>query len=359
MQQYLVICCSLLFVSCAQGQQQETTNNVEPTKVIAQQLHVPWGMDELPDGQILFNERNGRVNSLDMTTGRQVLLMERPVNDQAEGGLLGLAIDPEFEQNHFVYIYETTETGNRIVRLIFQNNSLQDDQVILEGIPRAKYHDGGILRFGPDGYLYVGTGDARQPELAQDKNSLAGKILRIDRDGIAATDNPFKNAVYSYGHRNVQGLAWNNQGQLFATEHGPSGELNGWCCHDELNKIIPGGNYGWPNVIGDDNCEGCIAPLAHSGDDTWAPGGLIYVQDNGPTTLQGKLVLACLRGQQLLVFSENSTKPEEVLFDETFKRLRNIIQLKDGTIIFSTSNMDGRAAFPDRDDDRLIRISLD
>jgi glucose/arabinose dehydrogenase len=353
----MFIGCCLMFASCAQGQQQDRAPEQESVTVIAQNLHVPWGMEQLPDGNLLFTERNGRINMLNLATGVSTTLMIRPVNDQAEGGLLGLAVDPGFTQNHFVFIYETTESGNRIVRLTMDADSLREDRVILDGIPRAKYHDGGILKFGPDGYLYAGTGDARQPELAQDKSSLAGKILRIDRNGAAAADNPFNNEVFSYGHRNVQGLAWTDKGELFATEHGPSGELNGWCCHDELNKIIPGGNYGWPKVIGDDNCAGCITPLAHSGEDTWAPGGLIYVQDNGPSTLQGKLVFACLRGQKLLVFDEHSPQPESVLFDETFKRLRNIIQLKDGTIIFSTSNMDGRAAFPDREDDRLIKIN--
>lgn len=336
------------------------TRNVIPStadtlSVLASGLHVPWGMDLLPDGNLLFNQRDGAICLLNRTSGMVTVLMERQVNDQAEGGLLGLAADPDFLSNSYIYIYETVAAGNQVVRLQLQGHTLRQDSIILSGIPHAKFHDGGILRFGPDGFLYVGTGDARQPDLAQDRNSLAGKILRIDRNGTPADGNPFGNAVFSYGHRNVQGLAWSEQGQLYATEHGPSGELNGWCCHDELNKIIAGGNYGWPMVTGDDERKGCIAPLAHSGEDTWAPGGLVWVNENGPETLRGKLVFACLRGRKLLVFDTDGHE-QQVLFDGTFKRLRNIIQIPDGSLVFCSSNKDGREALPLQEDDHIYLL---
>ncbi|MFI5172615.1 MAG: PQQ-dependent sugar dehydrogenase, partial [Chitinophagales bacterium] len=174
-------------------------------EILAQDLKVPWGMDILPDGRLLFNEREGNVNILSLETKEIKILLTRDIADRAEGGLLGLAVDPQFESNHYIFIYETAESGNRIVRLIFENEILREDKIIVDGIQKKLFHDGGILKFGPDGYLYAGTGDAREPKSAQDKNNLSGKILRMDRDGNAPADNPFNNLVYSYGHRNVQG----------------------------------------------------------------------------------------------------------------------------------------------------------
>jgi aldose sugar dehydrogenase len=337
-------------------QQRLPEQHFQQEEVVLDNLEVPWGMDQLPDGSLLFTERNGAIYHTDSNFANKRLIGTRKIDNPAEGGLLGLAVDPDYAKTNFIFIYETVVTGNRVVRLRFDSLQLTDETILVRGIPKAKYHDGGALRFGPDGYLYVGTGDARQPNLAQDTSSLAGKILRMTRDGEPAPGNPFGTLVYSYGHRNVQGLAWDADGQLFASEHGPSGEINGWCCHDELNKIVKGGNYGWPLVIGNDTCTGCILPVAHSGNDTWAPGGMVFVQNEGPAALQGKLVVACLRGKKLLVFQPGVPLPEQVLFDGTYKRLRNVIQLADGDLLMATSNRDGREAFPDKMDDRIIRI---
>lgn len=339
------------------GQSDTESNSGDDITVLAEDLEVPWGLDELPDGHIIFTERNGRISLLDPENGNLTLFVEREIEDVGEGGLLGIAVDPAYTENGYIYIYETISTGNRIVRLDTDSGQYTGETVLVRGIPHAWNHDGGILRFGPDGYLYAGTGDAAQPGLAQDTASLAGKILRMDRNGEPAPGNPFGTLVYSYGHRNVQGVTWDKEGNMYASEHGPSGELNGWCCHDELNLIQPGGNYGWPLVIGDKNCEGCILPLAHSGNDTWAPGGILFIDEQAGVAWQQSILMACLRGRKLIVWNKDGTM-RQVMFDRTYKRIRNIIRLSDGSLLMATSNRDGREALPNRKDDRLFLIVL-
>lgn len=352
-----------LFTACTQSNQ-STINPIAVAEmhieVLAENLEVPWGMDFLPDGRLLFTERTGKINMLDIANDTQQLLMDRKNKARAEGGLLGLAVDPDFENTGWIFIYETAEAGNRIVRLHLDGTLLTENKTLCDNIPAAMFHDGGILVFGPDGYLYAGTGDARDPESAQDLNSNAGKVLRMDKEGNAVADNPFGNLIYSYGHRNVQGIAWDNNGNMFATEHGPSGEINGWCCHDELNKIIAGGNYGWPLVIGDSNKKDMIAPLAHSGDDTWAPGGISFIQNMKAGELHHSILMACLRGRKLIAFQTdgNTIAKTQILFDGTYKRLRNIVQAPDGSILFCSSNMDGRESSPLKNDDKIYRIKF-
>lgn len=338
----------ILFLHCSSNRPGQPVSHdfvaAPEMKILAQNLEVPWGMGFLPDGRLVFNERTGRITILDLKTGNKILLMEREIWDRAEGGLLGLAVDPQFNQNHFIFIYETIESGNRIVRLKFENEILTEDKILLDSIPKKLFHDGGILKFGPDGFLYAGTGDARTPENAQDINSLSGKILRMNRNGEIPSDNPFNNYVWSYGHRNVQGLCWDTNGNMFASEHGPSGELNGWCCHDELNAIQKGGNYGWPFVIGDMQKEKTILPIAHSGEDTWAPGGIEFYND--------KIVVACLRGEKILSFdiSNSNAIHADTLIDDKYGRLRNILTTPDGDLIFCSSNRDGRGDAQEGDD---------
>jgi glucose/arabinose dehydrogenase len=198
---------TLLAASCVKKEiRSDTPVPLGPVmlKVMAKNLEIPWGMGFLPNGDLLFCERNGRISLL-KTNGDLTVLLTRAVNATGEAGLLGLAIDPAYSVNHYVYVYESTDS-NRVARLSFNNEVLSDDRIIVSGIPRSLNHDGGALAFGPDGYLYIGTGDAQKPMLAQDKNSPAGKILRVDRDGRPAAGNPFGNRVWSYGHRNDR--AW-------------------------------------------------------------------------------------------------------------------------------------------------------
>jgi glucose/arabinose dehydrogenase len=277
----------------------------------------------------------------------------------SEGGLLGLAIDPDFENNYYVFIYETVVGFNQVVRLKMENDVLSQDQIILTGIPAANNHDGGALRFGPDGFLYLGTGDAQVPLSAQDTSSLAGKILRIDRNGNAAKGNPFNSRIWSYGHRNVQGFDWNKQGKMIATEHGPSGEY-GWCCHDELNLIEPGKNYGWPIAFGGTESDSLTPAVYHTGTETLAPSGCTFIKGSEWGTWQNDLILGALRGQRLARFdiSDNGTSAtnRQDTLVKTFNRLRNVIQAPDGSLLFSSSNKGSIIPLPLADDDKIYRL---
>nr|MBA3284408.1 PQQ-dependent sugar dehydrogenase [Nitrosopumilus sp.] len=215
-----IIILSLFAFTCASSKdnhaKQDATSNISVTpEIVASGLEVPWGLDFLPDGRLIFTERPGGISIINLNTKEKKLLTTRSIRDRAEGGLLGLAVDPQFNETGYIFIYETIDEGNQIVRLILKNDVLTEDKILLKGMPHAQFHDGGILRFGPDGYLYAGTGDARDPESAQDTKIYSGKILKMDKDGNAAPDNPFNNCVYSYGHRNVQGLAWDTEGNLY------------------------------------------------------------------------------------------------------------------------------------------------
>ena len=274
---------------------ESTLDNEELSMAIAPEaivegLRVPWEVVVLPGGEFLVTERPGSL--LRIGEDRQTIEIQG-VADRGEGGLLGLALHPDFEENGWVYLYLTSAEGgalmNRVERYALEDSTLSERTVILEGIPGAANHDGGRIVFGPDGMLYVSTGDAGVPKRAQDTQNLAGKILRVTDEGAIPSDNPFGNAVYSYGHRNVQGLVWDEVGRLWATEHGRSGIRSGY---DELNRIEKGANYGWPEVEGDETAEGIVAPEIHSGaSETWAPAGIAYAA--------GRVFFAGLRGETL------------------------------------------------------------
>ena len=279
-----------------------------------------------------------------------------PFISQGEGGLMGIALDPNYSQNHYMYVMHSYGEGNqiynRVVRLVENNNRASIDQVLLDKIPGGRIHNGGRIKIGPDQKLYITTGDAGNSALAQDPTSTAGKILRIELDGRIPKDNPIINSpVYSLGHRNPQGLAWNSKNVLYESEHGQS-------AHDEINIIKPGANYGWPLVQGnEDSTEVMIQkPLIHSGEDTWAPSGIAFA-NQGPW--QGKLLVATLRGQQLLAITLNGNgtvvKNVESWLKNEYGRLREVIQGKDGSIYLTTSNRDGRGN-PDIADDKIIRL---
>lgn len=330
--------------------------------IVAKNLEVPWALDFLPDGSIIFTERAGRIRLLDAKKGllSEPLLTIEGVARLGEGGLLGIAVHPDFAKNRFIYVYYTYQNGknlaNKVVRFTLQNFSkknlggfrekdknLVDKKIIIDNIPGNVNHNGGRIKFGPDGRLYIATGDALIPDLAQDKNSLAGKILRLTDDGIIPANNPFPNSpIYSFGHRNPQGLAWDDQGRLWATEHGA-------IATDELNLIEPGKNYGWPIIRGDEKTEGFEAPIIQSGRETWAPSGTAF--------LEGSIFFAGLRGQSLY---EVKTKEEKISFQQhfykKFGRLRDVVLGRDGFLYLLISNRDGRG-LPIPDDDQIIRIN--
>lgn len=335
-------------------------------EVVATGLEVPWALAWAPDGRLFVTERPGRVRVIVDGRLQAEPVAEIPVAAVGEGGLMGLALDPDFAHNGYVYtMYTYSEGGglaNRVSRWVLREGRLQDEAILLDGIPGARNHNGGRIAFGPDGTLYVTTGDASQAGLAQDIGSLAGKVLRMNPDGSVPEDNPFPGSlVYSYGHRNPQGLAWRPEtGQLVTTEHGPSGE-GGLCCRDEVNAIRSGANYGWPVVAGEARDERFVDPLASSGPtDTWAPSGAAFYDGTALAAWRGDLFFAALRGRHLhrLALGDDNGPTvieRERLFEGEYGRLRAVAMGPDGHLYFTTSNRDGRGQ-PAPGDDRILRI---
>lgn len=330
-------------------------------QTVADNLTVPWSIDWLPNGDAIFTERNGNLRIIQNGELQDIPLLSLSVAG-VEGGMLGVSVDPDFAENNFIYLYYTynefLSTQNKLVRYHYNEGSLAENKVLLDGIPGGPFHDGGRIQFGPDGKLYITTGDAGDPDLSQDLNSLAGKILRINPDGTIPEDNPWSDSpIYSIGHRNPQGIDWDDDGNLVATEHGPSGWRGS--AHDELNLIIPGSNYGWPDVIGDEVLEGAFNPILHTGDDTWAPsGGEFYEGDKIPQWT-GKYFVATLRGAHLHMvdfdLENNKVISNEKLFQGDFGRLRDVQTGPDGYLYILTSNQDGRG-LSDTYDDRILRV---
>jgi glucose/arabinose dehydrogenase len=333
-----------------------TESNVEDGKdredvseegVLVTDLKSPWDIIFISKDEYLISEREGNIKYFSRKESKDF-----PVSDvyaNGEGGLLGIVAHPEFKKNNYIYVYQTTRASgqiqNKVDRYIFKENSLTKDQNIISNIPGAFTHNGGRIAFGPDSYLYITTGDAQNPDSAQNTNSLAGKILRFTDEGVVPPDNPFKNAIYSYGHRNPQGMAWDSSDRLWATEHGPS-------ANDEINLIEKGANYGWPVIRGTQNRAGMRAPLATSGGaDTWAPSGLTFYEN--------RLFFAGLRGQSLFeaLVTENTVKVVSAHFRQEFGRLRTVKQMN-GYLYILTNNTDGRGT-PSEGDDRLIKIKID
>lgn len=324
----------------------ENEGEIPKTTVIAQNLDTPWAIAFIDKDNMFITQRNGTVLLNDRTIEKI-----NNVKEIGEGGLLGVALHPNFSTNHFVYFYYTysgtgSNTLNRVVRMSYQNNALSDEQIIVDAIPGASNHNGGRIKFGPDGFLYIGTGDAQDPSRAQNIQSLAGKILRVTDEGKSA-NNPFNNAVYSFGHRNVQGLAWDNQGNLWATEHGRSGVLSGL---DELNLIESGKNYGWPDIEGNKTRNGMVTPKRNSGNDTWAPSGAAIIGNS--------LFFAGLRGQALYeaIIENNNITDLKEHFKGELGRIREVIAGPDNLLYITTSNLDGRG-FPKAGDDKVIRVN--
>jgi len=316
-------------------------------EVVAEGLTVPWEVLFLPDGEILITERPGRVVLL--PSGR--IFAVELVTSTGEGGLLGAALHPDFASNNWLYLYQTTDDGlglkNKVTRYVLTGDSLTLDRIIFDDIPGARFHDGGRIMFGPDGYLYVTVGDALRANEAADPDTLEGTLLRLTDEGEPAPDNPFGTAVYSYGHRNAQGLAFDPAGNLWSSEHGRSVGGSGF---DEINLITAGSNYGWPDSEGDEVAAGTIGPARHStADITWAPGGLAYYD--------GSLYLPGLRGETLyeaVLEGEEIVGWHEHLVGE-YGRLRTVVAGPDGYLYLTTSNQDGRGE-PVATDDRLIRL---
>ena len=344
---------------------------LENVQLIASGLEVPWAVAQAPDGRIFVTERPGRVRIIRLGTGggldaRPWAVVPARANPDAERGLLGIALDPDFARTPYVYLYYSYAgpagaTLNRLVRMHDTNGAGTDETILVDNIPGSSNHDGGRIAFGPDGKLYVATGDGEQQARAQDRNSLGGKILRLEKDGTVPADNPFAGSpVYSLGHRNVQGLAFQpDTGVLYETEHGPSGFFPA-CCQDEVNRIEAGANYGWPIVTGKPGDQRFRDPVVWSGNlDTWAPSGAAFATRPGP--LRGSLLYATLRGQHLhrVVFTPDGRGVafEERLLVNQYGRLRDLYEIATGEFLLLTSNRDGRGR-PAADDDRVLLVTL-
>jgi glucose/arabinose dehydrogenase len=310
---------------------------------------IPWGIYWMPDGQTaIATERDSfKVFKVTLAGARtQVGTVPNAVTTNGEGGLLGVAVDPNWNTNHFVYFFHTASEGNRIVRMTYNGTSLTGYTILVQGIKQNRYHNGGRLAFGPDGYLYATTGEAQTPALAQDKTSLNGKILRMKTDGSPAPGNPFGTLVYSYGHRNPQGLAWDSQGRLWEAEFGNSQ-------FDELNLIKPGLNYGWPTCEGTCSVSGMENPKRTWSVNVASPSGIAIVRD--------VVYMAALRGTRLwripLLDGENTGTPTNY-YVGTYGRLRTVVKVPGADQLWlSTTNCDNNGNQPDGSD-IILRIAV-
>lgn len=322
----------------------------QDVEIIAEHLDIPWEMVFLPDGSMLVTERPGTLVKIQK---EKKTIPISGVEHRGEGGLLGLALHPDFARNNFIYVYLTTQDDgkllNRVERYVLRDSSVTDRVVILDGIPGSSQHDGGRIAFGPDKKLYITTGDAGTSSNAQDTSSLSGKILRVNDDGSIPSDNPFSSAVYSYGHRNPQGLAWDKGQVLWATEHGRSVPKSGF---DEVNRIEKGKNYGWPTIQGDESRAGMETPVIHSGaNDTWAPSGMAVVGNT--------LFFTGLRGQALYSARIEGGTLQDLTtsVSQEYGRLRTVVVGADTRLYILTNNTDGRGK-PKSGDDKIIRLNL-
>ncbi|WP_149257896.1 sorbosone dehydrogenase family protein [Actinomadura sp. K4S16] len=315
-----------------------------PPRTVADGLKVPWAVAFLPGGDALVTERDtGRLLRV-TPSGRRTTVGTVPgVDAQGEGGLLGVAVSPSFGTDRFVYLYYTAASDNRVVRATYDGR-LSDLKPIVTGIPKGSIHNGGRLAFGPDKMLYISTGETGQGGKAQDENSLAGKILRVTPEGAPASGNPFGTRVWTYGHRNVQGLAWDGAGRMYATEFGQNR-------FDEINLIQKGRNYGWPVVEGVGHRKGFTDPLLTWTTDEASPSGLAYAG--------GSLWAAALRGERLWQIPLSDGKAERPIarFQGRYGRLRAVVRAPDGSLWVTTSNTDGRGD-PRPGDDRILDVPL-
>ncbi len=343
-------------------------------EVVASGLEAPWDLAWTPDGRMFVTERPGRVRVI--AAGGQLAPAPWITFDVArtgEAGLMGMAVDPDFAAQSWLYFAMTVENAdgdleNRVVRVREENGRAGRQEVILDHLPGGRVHDGCQLAFGPDGKLYVATGETWKKEIAQDLTNLGGKILRLDADGSIPADNPFgaESPVWSLGHRNPQGLAFDpSNGRLWATEHGPSGEWWGVRGNDELNLIAAGKNYGWPVAVGAPALAGYVDPRLVFPKRHLPPAGLVVYSGRLVPEWAGNLFFASLRGETLVrvvLDPETRTRPIAVerLFETDFGdglhgRLRAVGEGPDGALYFGTSNRDGRGD-PAREDDRILRV---
>jgi glucose/arabinose dehydrogenase len=328
--------------------------SVKVLRTVTTGLNTPWGVAPLPDDSSLLvaSRDQGTITRVDARTGRKTELGKvSGVSPAGEGGLLGIALSPDYASDHMIYAYFTSASDNRIVRMLYDTKKPAGEQLgapdtIFKGIPKGYIHNGGRIAFGPDRMLYAGTGESGERGLAQDKKSLGGKILRLTPEGDPAPGNPFPDSpVYTYGHRNVQGLAWDGEQRLFASEFGQ----DTW---DELNAIKPGANYGWPDAEGKSSDSRYQSPIAQWHTDDASPSGIAYAE--------GSIWMAGLQGRRLwripLKGTAASAEPQAFLTG-TYGRLRTVVAAGGDKLWLTTSNTDGRGD-PKGGDDRILELEV-
>ena len=337
-------------------------------EVWAEDLDVPWSLLFLPEGRALVSERKGVIRLIKNGRVQSKPYAVLDVADVGEGGLMGLAAHPAFRSKPYIYAMHTYNKNgkphNRVIRLQDNGDTGTFEKIIIDNIPAGTFHNGGRIAFGPDNMLYVTAGETFKSGLAQDLSSLGGKILRVDPEGGIPSDNPFKGSpIYSYGHRNPQGISWQPvTGRLFESEHGPSGEF-GHFANDEINIIVKGGNYGWPKVIGGPGLKQYIDPIIvwkH----TTPPSGIIFYRGDLLKHLKGDLFVATLKSQALIRIrmgkdTERVTRIERWFASDysrgKYGRLRDVVEGPEGALYFLSNNRDGRGN-PKPGDDKIYRI---
>lgn len=337
-------------------------------ELVAENLYVPWSIVFTDPGRMLFTERNGSLRII-----KNGNLIDKPlkvfedVSSKGEEGLMGLVTDPDYRNNKFIYLsYAYAKNDDlkvKVVRYTDNDTELSEEKVIIDDLPAERYHAGCRIKFGPDGKLYITTGDAGKRELAQVKNSLFGKILRINPDGSVPADNPFPdNPVWSYGHRNPQGIDWYpGTDILFSTEHGPSG-FDGPGGGDEVNIIVKGGNYGWPVISHRETGDGMISPVLEF-TPAIAPAAGMFYRSGNIKQFRNNFFFGCLRGNGIMRAVIDEKDPPKIISCDKLKgidfgRIREVTEGPDGAIYFSTSNRDGRGTVR-KGDDKIYRIKAE
>ena len=362
----LCVACSRTPPEHGAGEAQTSTQSNIHFKIekVAGGLEVPWSIVWAPDGRMIFTERPGRVRVIEKGTLRpQPLFVVPDVESTGESGLMSVALHPQFSSNHFIYLsYAYARDKVRVARYREAPEGFVDRKVIIEDIPAAQFHAGCRIRFGPDGKLYVTTGDATQRQLAQQLDSLAGKTLRLNDDGTVPPDNPFvgqakaRPEIWTYGHRNAQGMDWQPGSNLmFQTEHGPSG-FDGPGGGDEVNIVERGKNYGWPLIHHTETRAGLESPLLEY-TPACAPASGMFYRGSQFSQFKGNFFFGCLRGERLIrvVLDGRRVVSQEDLVKD-YGRIRDVAEGPDGMLYFSTSNRDGRGK-PATDDDRIMRLT--
>lgn len=371
-----LFCSLVLTISCGTPPTGFADNQIFETQgrdsrfrleTVASGLEIPWGFAWLPNNDLLFTERKGRVRIIEKGKLRaEAVFIVPDVEPSGESGLMDVTLHPQFGKNAYIYLaYSYNKDGKKVkvVRFKFTDGKFTEPKIIVDDVPGAPNHAGMRCRFGPDGKLYITTGDSTDWNLAQKLDSLAGKTLRVNDDGTIPSDNPFLKSpgarpeIWTIGNRNAQGIAWQpGSDLLFETEHGPSYFEGRGGGGDEVNILEAGKNYGWPEIHHTETRDGMVSPLLEYSP-SCAPGSAMFYTGSAFPAFKGNFFFGCLAGRRIIrvVLDGRKVVSQENLLEGLVGRIREMEQGPDGYIYFSTSNRDGRGS-PATDDDRIMRI---